>query len=48
MEVESLEQTKQNVEQAGGIIKADVFENHWGYLELLFEDPIGYKFAVYQ
>ena len=48
LETESIEQTKQTIEQAGGIIKADVFENHWGYLELLFEDPDGYKFAVYQ
>lgn len=48
LETNNIVQAKEVIEQAGGIIKADTFENHWGYLELLFEDPNGYKFALYQ
>ncbi len=39
---------QQRVEKAGGVIKAPVFLNNWGYQEVLFEDPNGYKFALYQ
>lgn len=30
------------------IIKTEIFDNKWDAKELLFEDPNGYKFAVYQ
>ena len=36
------------ITKAGGKVIADIFENHWGCYELLFEDPNGYKFALYQ
>lgn len=36
------------IEQSGGMIKAPVFKNHWNAKELLFEDPNGYKFALYE
>lgn len=47
-QVDSIELAKQQILAAGGTIKADIYENHWGSLELLFEDPNGYKFALYQ
>jgi predicted enzyme related to lactoylglutathione lyase len=36
------------IEEAGGTLKSEVFENLWESYELLFEDPNGYKFAAYQ
>ena len=48
IETENIVQEKEKIKYAGGTLKTDVFENHWGYLELLFEDPNGYKFALYQ
>ena len=48
IETKDIAQAKIIIEKAGGITKTNIFENHWGYLELLFEDPNGYKFALYQ
>lgn len=48
LETENISVTQQQITDAGGTVKAPVFDNHWGCKELLFEDPNGYKFAVYQ
>lgn len=48
IEAEDLEKAEQLIVSCGGIVKADIFNNHWGCQELLFEDPNGYKFALYQ
>jgi predicted enzyme related to lactoylglutathione lyase len=48
IETDQIETLQQQVSQLGGTVKALPFENHWGYWEMLFEDPNGYKFAVYQ
>ncbi|MEX0896362.1 MAG: VOC family protein [Patescibacteria group bacterium] len=39
---------KELIEKHGGVIKSPIFTNHWNCRELLFEDPNGYKFAVFQ
>jgi len=48
-EIRELEddKVKELIVQAGGLIKAGVFENLWNCKEILFEDPNGYKFALY-
>jgi|GEM_PF-3056481 len=48
IETDSIQEDQKLVVSLGGTIKAEVFKNHWGYQELLFEDPNGYKFALYQ
>jgi catechol 2,3-dioxygenase-like lactoylglutathione lyase family enzyme len=48
IETDSIEEDQRVIASIGGTIKAEVFKNHWGYDELLFEDPNGYKFALYQ
>ncbi len=36
------------VATAGGATKSEIYDNHWGSKEFLFEDNNGFKFAVYQ
>lgn len=48
IETSDISQAKEAIEKAGGTLKSSIFENHWGCLELLFEDSNGYKFALYQ
>lgn len=48
IETENLEDTRNLIEQAGGTIISDIFDNKWNCKELLIEDPNGYKFAFYQ
>ena len=48
IEVADIYKAKAAVIAAGGTVKADIFENKWGCKELLFEDPDGYKFSLYQ
>lgn len=38
----------EKIRDAGGVLKTEVFTNHWNGQELLVEDPNGYKFAFYQ
>ncbi len=47
-EVENLEDAVEKVKQAGGTIKSQIMDNHWGCKEFLFEDPNGYKFSFYK
>lgn len=48
IETDTIREDQELISSIGGIVKAEVFQNHWGYEELLFEDPNGYKFALYQ
>lgn len=48
VETDTIYEAQKRIEELAGVVKALVFENHWGYLEMLFEDPNGYKFALYQ
>lgn len=48
IETDDINKAQEIIENAGGTIKVPIFNNHWGCQELLFEDPNGYKFAVYQ
>lgn len=48
IETSDLIQIKKQIKDAGGTIVSDIFENKWNCLELLIEDPNGYKFAFYQ
>lgn len=48
IETNNIKKLANRIKKIGGKLKADVFENHWDYLEILFEDPNGYKFAAYQ
>jgi catechol 2,3-dioxygenase-like lactoylglutathione lyase family enzyme len=45
--VEDLEKFYDLVKKAGGRIKSQIKENHWGAKEFLFEDPNGYRFVAY-
>ena len=48
IEVEDLERAYKKVQNAGGVVKTDIKNNHWECKEFLFEDPNGYKFAFYK
>ena len=48
IETDSIQEDQKLIASIGGTIKAEIFKNHWEYQELLFEDPNGYKFALYQ
>lgn len=48
IETTSIESVFDKIKKAGGEIKSSIFENKWGCLEFLAEDPNGYKFAFYQ
>lgn len=48
IESDDLDKDQDAVKQAGGKIVAPVFENMWGARECLFEDPSGFKFALWQ
>lgn len=48
IEVDDIVKAKNSVIAAGATIKADIFDDLWDCKELLFEDPNGYKFALYQ
>jgi uncharacterized glyoxalase superfamily protein PhnB len=48
IETTDIQAVQRSVKNFGGEIKASIFKNHWGYQEILFEDPNGYKFAAYQ
>ncbi|MEP7103929.1 MAG: VOC family protein [Candidatus Dojkabacteria bacterium] len=48
IEVDDIEAYYQLIENSGGKIKARIFSNMWEAKELLFEDPNGYKIALYQ
>lgn len=48
VETDDIREDQKLISSIGGTIKAEVFKNHWEYEELLFEDPNGYKFALYQ
>ena len=47
IESDDIEASHDQVKSLGGLLKTDVFQNHWGSKEFLFEDPNGYKFAIY-
>jgi predicted enzyme related to lactoylglutathione lyase len=48
LESDSLEEDFNRIKDAGGVIKSEIFNNLWSCKEFLFEDPNGYKFAVYE
>lgn len=48
IESENIEEDFNQIKQAGGIIQSEILDNLWECKEFLFEDPNGYKFAVYQ
>lgn len=48
IETDNIEETFDLVKKAGGKIQSEIKENHWECRELLFEDPNGYKYAVYE
>jgi len=48
VEVDNIDEFYKLVESSNGSLKSKIFENKWGAKELLFEDPNGYKLAVYQ
>lgn len=48
IETDSIRDDQKFIASIGGTIRSEVFKNHWGSEELLFEDPNGYKFALYQ
>jgi predicted enzyme related to lactoylglutathione lyase len=48
IETEDIEKSHDLILKANGIVKMDIFKNLWNCKELLFEDPNGYKFALYQ
>lgn len=48
LETTQIQEASKLIVSSGGTVKTSVFENHWGYQELLFEDPNGYKFALFQ
>lgn len=43
-----IKEAYKKVGAAKGTIKTEIFQNHWNAKEFLFEDPNGYKFAMYQ
>ena len=47
-QINDLENAAEKIKDAGGMIKADIYKNHWGGEEFLLEDPNGYKFALYR
>ena len=47
VEVEDIEKAYELVKNNGGILKTQIFENHWECSEFLFEDFNGFKFAFY-
>ncbi|MEL6805358.1 MAG: VOC family protein, partial [Bacteroidota bacterium] len=48
IKTDHIEEVAKKAGEAGGVLKTEVFENHWDGKELLVEDPNGYKFAFYQ
>ncbi len=48
VETTDINHVAQKLPEAGGMLKSEIFENKWSCLELLTEDPNGYKFAFYQ
>jgi len=47
LQTENLEIAKEKIIKAGGNLKSEIFVNHWGGEELLFEEPSGFKFVAY-
>lgn len=47
IEVEDIDKAFELVKENGALIKTEVFNNHWGCKEFLFEDCNGVKFAFY-
>jgi predicted enzyme related to lactoylglutathione lyase len=48
IETEDIQKASEMIPKAGGELKSEIFDNLWDCKELLFEDPNGYKFALYQ
>lgn len=48
IEVDDIEAHLQLIENVEGKLKSKIFNNMWDAKELLFEDPNGYKIALYQ
>lgn len=48
VETDQIEALQRLIPTIGGEVKSEIIENLWGYNELLFEDPNGFKFAAYQ
>ncbi len=48
LETDNIAEAENKILTSGGTIKAPTFNNLWDCKELLFEDPNGYKFALYQ